>query len=773
MRALTRNEPLERHNLPGSAPGVVVDGAGSTEANGIYVRTGFKVANTEVFQKRGTCLVMLKRGEDLNWSLINLNGLRGKSDKAPKEEDISSGVYTFSPAKLRWNPNSTTLYQVAPSLHSRDNLLPPHVGWTVVDGLSPAPSVNFCTSDSLRPEKLLAAAIPGKLLTRIAETAPTVAKVQTSIHQAWRTDAQQTLPRILRWGTSETSKARKQVKVKGEGRLAQTLSLPDLRSPAALLMPEGETVMVIYSLVIGRPSFHFDWGLSFHEKELRDTGRRIVEAVEPNSPFDRWNIWQMDEDEKDEQEEESVLQREISVTGGEARLLGLALADVYGTRAKNGLSHAKDYYLELPPVSCSMQKWSELACLAREGAVACCPTAAAFFDGLCEGLGWDVYESLLDFEIYTLELQRRERVQARIRPPTDTSSSSDSSESLVLDASTTEEESEVSGTGAVDTEASEPSGKRKKPHTGRCTGFAIAGDSSKIGGVGDAVLVSQTVDLPGLLYGFGDFDCVLRLQLPGLEVLAYDCDGRFCPVGMNSAGLGVCVFNLHDRQTDGFEKPSISVQTLVWELLLCGHTLRSALAWLQQLKLPPMCGSGLLLVDASGAATVELNPGGPVIGDVHLEDPVLRANHPILSKSATTFGAGKKARRDSERRLQAVEAELERRKDADAKEQFDGGAAISVLRKAKKVRNIATLAVIGLDLLRGRLLVEFRERQSVSNVEAARFAVEFGLAPKIVDRALLQGGLQMETKRLRMTSGESGLHVTRWTRHCFSLSTDE
>ncbi|CAE7907617.1 Pla2g12a [Symbiodinium necroappetens] len=436
-----------------------------------------------------------------------------------------------------------------------------------------------------------------------------------------------------------------------------------------------------------------------------------------------------DEDEKDEQEEESVLQREISVTGGEARLLGLALADVYGTRAKNGLGHAKDYYLELPPVSCSMEKWSELACLAREGAVACCPTAAAFFDGLCEGLGWDVYESLLDFEIYTLELQRRERVQARIRPPTDTSSSSDSSESLVLDASTTEEESEVSGTGAVDTEASEPSGKRKKPHTGRCTGFAIAGDSSKIGGVGDAVLVSQTVDLPGLLYGFGDFDCVLRLQLPGLEILAYDCDGRFCPVGMNSAGLGVCVFNLHDRQTEGFEKPSVSVQTLVWELLLCGHTLRSALAWLQQLKLPPMCGSGLLLVDASGAATVELNPGGPVIGDVHLEDPVLRANHPILSKSATTFGAGKKAQRDSERRLQAVEAELERRKDADAKEQFDGGAAISVLRKAKKVRNIATLAVIGLDLLRGFWLLMFRERQSVSNVEAARFAVEFGLVP--------------------------------------------
>ena len=31
-------------------------------------------------------------------------------------------------------------------------------------------------------------------------------------------------------------------------------------------------VMVIYSVVMARPSFHFDWGLSFWEKELDDTG---------------------------------------------------------------------------------------------------------------------------------------------------------------------------------------------------------------------------------------------------------------------------------------------------------------------------------------------------------------------------------------------------------------------------------------------------------------------------------------------------------------------
>ena len=41
-----------------------------------------------------------------------------------------------------------------------------------------------------------------------------------------------------------------------------------LLSSAALLVE----VMMIYSMVISRPSFHFDWGLSFLEKELEATG---------------------------------------------------------------------------------------------------------------------------------------------------------------------------------------------------------------------------------------------------------------------------------------------------------------------------------------------------------------------------------------------------------------------------------------------------------------------------------------------------------------------
>ena len=35
---------------------------------------------------------------------------------------------------------------------------------------------------------------------------------------------------------------------------------------------------------------------------------------------------------------------------------------------------------------------------------------------------------------------------------------------------------------------------------------------------------------------------------------------------------------------------------------------------------------------------------------------------------------------------------------------------------------------------------------------------------------MLQTFPDQETKRPRMTSGEAGLHVTRWARHCFALT---
>lgn len=64
--------------------------------------------------------------------------------------EVKVSSLTFAPGKLRWNPYSVTLYKVASTLHSGMSLLPPQLGWVVVDGLAPAPSMSLCTEESTR-----------------------------------------------------------------------------------------------------------------------------------------------------------------------------------------------------------------------------------------------------------------------------------------------------------------------------------------------------------------------------------------------------------------------------------------------------------------------------------------------------------------------------------------------------------------------------------------------------------------------------------------------
>ena len=47
----------------------------------------------------------------------------------------------------------------------------------------------------------------------------------------------------------------------------------------------------------------------------------------------------------------------------------------------------------------------------------------------------------------------------------------------------------------------------------------------------------------------GEFCAIMSWQPTAYAALSPHSKllGRFCPVGLNSAGLGVCVFNLHDR----------------------------------------------------------------------------------------------------------------------------------------------------------------------------------------------------------------------------------
>eukprot|EP00438_Fugacium_kawagutii_P021720 Skav208033 [mRNA] locus=scaffold2540:55374:57893:+ [translate_table: standard] len=298
---------IKCQSLPDSAPGISVCGAGLDVANGIYVRTGFKVGNADTFQKRGTNLALLKRGESLDWSLVDLDGQLSEEDPSK----VGNSVSSFTPGKLRWNPYSVTLYKVASTLNSGACLLPPQLGWVAVDGASPAPSMSPCQEESTRPEKILADAMPGKLLRRIAANSPSAEKVQACIHPPWRTAVQQSLPRVIRWGTLETSVARKQ-KALSQKLLTSSLSLPDLqlsveptptksarRSPGRLAVKDGkpdgkagETVLLVFTVILSRPSIHTEWGAVFDKQQLASTGRRMVTEIQPHTPFDRWNTWQ-------------------------------------------------------------------------------------------------------------------------------------------------------------------------------------------------------------------------------------------------------------------------------------------------------------------------------------------------------------------------------------------------------------------------------------------------------------------------------------------------
>lgn len=511
---------------------------------------------------------------------------------------------------------------------------------------------------------------------------------------------------------------------------------------------------------------------------------------------------------------ESPLGRCLDFQADDLRGLGQAVAASYGGRMKAGLRRGRAYYTDLLPVTCSATRWQHLRERAREGATLCCPSAAAFFEGVDHCLDWDVYDILLDFEVFTLELQRRwrereyraarvaARAAAKAAKPCATTASrgsnsssgsgsssgcdSDSSEALgseidatalfETDADAGEVDGDVVATAGAATDGvaaavldSIDDGAFNCDDTlspwpsGRCTGFALVADRG-------AALSAQTVDLPGSLYGFGDFDCILRLRTPAGNVLVYDTDGRLCPIGLNSAGLGVTVYNLHQTQTSGFEQASVSVQALVWELLLAQHTLASATSWLGSMPLPPMCGSALVLVDATGALTVELSPDGVVIGALQRSAALVRANHPLHGACEATYGDDVKSRRSSAKRLEALRLELERGAADDEAAFFDlgGEGAMAALRSAK-VRNTSTLAALACDVRSRQLHVHFRERQLVTAAQAAVVAVNADMRAVEVANALKSGLIFYDTGCERLVTGESEEHLARWASHVFDL----
>jgi hypothetical protein len=337
--------------------------------------------------------------------------------------------------------------------------------------------------------------------------------------------------------------------------------------------------------------------------------------------------------------------------------LGRQLGAAYGERIKAGMSRSRELYVKSKPITCDEKRWGILAESAAAGARQCCPHAAAFFDGISEGMGGDAYMALLDFELYMLEVQRQLDVKAAAKDERETaikvlahcqaqgnkegirvatkalalserraaevatsssedeSSSGDSSsessddEDGEMASEETEDEDltkllvcrEPVRTMSTDTKAGRQEGGKagrqvRGMQNGRCTGFAVSHEGVAVrsdgsGGGGGSALLAQTVELPLSLYGFGDLDLVMKLATTGGDaattgggtaavpvkvegqnasadgvtkgvtkgvdpkhahkVMCYDCDGRLCPVGLNEAGLGVCIFNLHQGHKVG------------------------------------------------------------------------------------------------------------------------------------------------------------------------------------------------------------------------------
>lgn len=315
-------------------------------------------------------------------------------------------------------------------------------------------------------------------------------------------------------------------------------------------------------------------------------------------------------------------------------------------------------------------------------------------------------------------------------------------------------------------------------------------------------MVAQSVDLPPIVYGFGDLDCVLRLSTPAGAVLAYDVDGRLCPIGLNSAGLGITVFNLFQPHTCGFECPALSTQLVAWELLLGQYTLESAIAWLRSLPSPGvMCGSGLLLADESSAVMVELSAGAaPAISELTKGVPIVRANHGLLLQGSEENGESRKSVRESTRRQDSLTATLTASlqpqsrteppgtkllQEGDASENGAGAvptagrhqalgvtaqAALKFLAASKGVRNVSTLACIACDVRRRRLCVEFRERQAAGEAETRELAKSRGLTEERAAQLLRSGAVRRQAKTgPRLEAGEPIRHFTRWEAYTYSL----
>ena len=98
--------------------------------------------------------------------------------------------------------------------------------------------------------------------------------------------------------------------------------------------------------------------------------------------------------------------RRLRVSADNLHSLGSALGKAYGPAIDAGLARVEDYFLTREPETLSHDAWLLYAARLRSACKKHCPATFDFAEGLSEALGRDAFLGLLDFELYTLEMER-------------------------------------------------------------------------------------------------------------------------------------------------------------------------------------------------------------------------------------------------------------------------------------------------------------------------------------------------------------------------------
>eukprot|EP00933_Yihiella_yeosuensis_P044629 TRINITY_DN3989_c0_g3_i2.p1 TRINITY_DN3989_c0_g3~~TRINITY_DN3989_c0_g3_i2.p1 ORF type:complete len:772 (+),score=126.71 TRINITY_DN3989_c0_g3_i2:133-2316(+) len=389
------------------AVSVTVENAGSSGANGTYVRLDQQIWGSPVYQKPGTCLAILKRGQEGVWVIADLEGKAAGSLKNVAwtlSPSASTGLLTALGSKLlRYRPRAVDLYCAC---SEGDSPIPPDVGWRVSEGAQPPPFVSPNTEKSkigIRQEpkaimlsgklpESLSASSPSKkteALTKMLSSSSSLPNFQhgrtwsepetwlpsKEKPAVWAEDSpKDSVPRMRTMKTDyqfptrieqetpnpeeeedeadqekEEDEADKEEEEEDEEKALprlrtmktdflidsiplgaedniidakatqgavpepepeKTLSPEEIQKQAELdaliakqtMKPSSKTVesphyasnecFSCFSVILSRPSHHFEWGIVWSSKSYKSDGIRLVHEVQPGSPMDRWNAWQ-------------------------------------------------------------------------------------------------------------------------------------------------------------------------------------------------------------------------------------------------------------------------------------------------------------------------------------------------------------------------------------------------------------------------------------------------------------------------------------------------